>query len=574
MTSDENVLEELEALLGAEDQQTRLNAAVRLAYVGNASGLDALLDGLSHGVVAIRFSQVPEALSLLGDAAVGPLEVIARRAGPAQVPAARALTLRGDPGYAVPAIAQSLSSADVVERGMAVALAGELGRGARHLFDDLEGPAMALAPFFPQALSALVAVDRHRAVVPIVSALADEDASIRTAAMRATAALGVLAVDAAPVLRHTLMDGDAALRERLAAASALIRVVDGSAAASVLMSVVESADRWTQVGALRQLARLGPRFRTGRLPPDAQWEAVLVDQARPQPMDEQADVSTAGKLADLLDHDDYDARRNAALALALWVPVAPAIAGLRRANRLEDGLRCDVLRLYGQSSDAPRDGGVLWMTAPPIDHDSISEQCEAVWSQAGGGQLRLPTGVAKWELLDYLVARHDVLLHGSRTGGLTELRPTNQSATGARTASQPGVFAVDGALMAMYFGIIDRAHLSYLSNAISFTEEGGRRTPRYRLGGEFIGLAHRPFTSATVYVLPPDTFAMDGEWTSLVPVRPLACLDVEPSDFPLLEHLWGSDVTGLEQQFSDDYPYLRDVGFWATKRSAYSATTP
>jgi hypothetical protein len=66
---------------------------------------------------------------------------------------------------------------------------------------------------------------------------------------------------------------------------------------------------------------------------------------------------------------------------------------------------------------------------------------------------------------------------------------------------------------------------------------------------------------------------MLGELTSLVPVWPLASVPVAPSDFPLLEDLWGSDLGPLSAQFTrDEYPALRDAGLWASKRSARSAT--
>ena len=72
-------------------------------------------------------------------------------------------------------------------------------------------------------------------------------------------------------------------------------------------------------------------------------------------------------------------------------------------------------------------------------------------------------------------------------------------------------------------------------------------------------------------MLPPDTFSKLGEWTSLVPVWPLASLAIKPEDFPLLEELWGTDLGPLASQFTDEHPALQDVAFWATKRSALSA---
>jgi hypothetical protein len=180
--------------------------------------------------------------------------------------------------------------------------------------------------------------------------------------------------------------------------------------------------------------------------------------------------------------------------------------------------------------------------------------------------------VPKWAFLHYLVDRHGVLLHGSRTAGIDVLRPVSRSGGGTRTSDQPGVFAVDHALMAMYFGIVDRSKVPNLSNALyELTGPDGTSVRGFRLGLNFIALSGRPFIDATVYILPPDTFSKMGEWTSLVPVRPLASVSIAPKDFPLLEYLWGTDLGPLSSQFTDEHPGLQDVGFWASKRSARSA---
>jgi hypothetical protein len=44
------------------------------------------------------------------------------------------------------------------------------------------------------------------------------------------------------------------------------------------------------------------------------------------------------------------------------------------------------------------------------------------------------------------------------------------------------------------------------------------------------------------------------------------------SDFPLLEHLWGSDLGPLSGQWGRRWPFLQDAGFWPSKRSELSAT--
>jgi hypothetical protein len=112
----------------------------------------------------------------------------------------------------------------------------------------------------------------------------------------------------------------------------------------------------------------------------------------------------------------------------------------------------------------------------------------------------------------------------------------------------------------------------HLSNSlVELTSPDGTRVRGFRLGTDFVALAGRPFIDATVYVLPPGTFSKMGEWTSLVPARPLASLAVAPEDLPLLEELWGTDLGPLASQFTEEHPGLQDAAFWATKRSAFSA---
>jgi hypothetical protein len=306
------------------------------------------------------------------------------------------------------------------------------------------------------------------------------------------------------------------------------------------------------------------------------WEARRLHRD-PVPLDPDAESAAVRELVSLLDHDDFDLRRNAALGLALCSPIPPIIDAIRGATRLQEGLRTEVLFALG-AEVGPRpafDPTVLPLTDPDIDLDAIAADCERQWKRADGGDLDYTIPVPKWQFLQYLVERRGVMLHGSRVPDIDELKPISRSGGGGRTADQPGIFAVDHALMAMYFGIIDRTRLPSLSNSIYSLEAPDGRSRRYvHLGAEFIGLSDRPFIEATVYILPRDTFTMYGEWTSLVPVKPLARLRVRPTDFPLLEYLWGSDLSGLNAQFPADLPYLRDVGFWASKRSDQSARSP
>jgi hypothetical protein len=279
-------------------------------------------------------------------------------------------------------------------------------------------------------------------------------------------------------------------------------------------------------------------------------------------------------LVEHLDHPDHDVRRTAGLGLAFFGHAGARAAAAVQAARISEPLRHDVLRRLGEPSELDTTGFPwdLTMTQPELDLDAIAAECEALWAGADGGALDYAISVPKWAFLQYLVARHGMLLHGSRTAGIDLLHPVSHSGGGGRTSDQPGVFAVNHALMAMYFGIMDRTKVPNLSNSLhELTGPDGTSVRGFRLGLDFIALSDRPFVDATVYVVPRDTFSMMGELTSLVPVRPLASVPITPPDFPLLEYLWGTDLGPLASQFTDEHPGLQDVGFWATKRSAVSA---
>jgi hypothetical protein len=292
-------------------------------------------------------------------------------------------------------------------------------------------------------------------------------------------------------------------------------------------------------------------------------------------------------LVEHLDHDDPDVRRNAVLAISFFGRTGrQAVGHVAEAPRLSEPLRDDLLRRLGPRKSAETGSGRrpgpfdnldqsawpwdLHLTQPAVDLDRIAAVCEWQWARRGsGGDLDYRIDVPRWEFLHYLVERHGVVLHGSVTPDIDVLTPRSRSWGGGRTSGQPGIFAVDHALMAMYFGIIDRSKVSNMSNGIwADKSPDGTAVRCFRLGVEFAGLADRPFREATVYILPAPTFTMMGELTSLVPVRPYARLAISPSDYPLLEHVWGSDVGPLSTQFGERFAFLRDVGEWPSKRSA------
>ncbi len=477
----------------------------------------------------------------------------------------------------------------MTSRREAASLAGELGAAAADVFDPLTELISSGDDQLATALPALASIGGLRAIPLLRQAIEDGSTEERVTALNGVAGLGVAAAEAHDRVAAILDDSTLSLRERLAAAQTLIRIgPSGDAVGSRLVAALAQADRWLGIGLLRALAQLAPGY--PRRPEVSQvwplWESRFVHAAPPQRMTGLRD-EVLSVVVDHLDHDDHDVRRNAALVLALFGRAGrTATDQVINAPRLPETLRHEVLRRLGprrSSGPGPHPGpfdhldqaGWPWdlhLTQPAVDLDRIAADCERQWAQAPG-DLDYRIDVPKWEFLHYLVQRHGVLLHGSATPDIDTLTPRSRSWGGGRTAGQPGIFAVDHALMAMYFGILDRRTIPNLSNEIwtGKRRSDGTAVRCFTLGVEFASLAARPFVDATIYILPARTFSMMGELTSLTPVQPLARLAISPADYPLLEHVWGGDIGPLSTQFGQRFPFLRDVGWWPVKRSARSA---
>jgi HEAT repeat protein len=172
------------------DIQVRLNAAVRLAYLGRAEGLAELLEGLAHESGSIRFHQVPDALALLGSAGDERLSQLVRQPGPARLGAARALMLRGRLRGVPEAVAALLGAPDHTTRWWATALAGEIGPAAGPAADALRRMLQESGPEFALGAQALAAIAGPDALPALRQELEHPTAPRRIAAMRGLSGLG------------------------------------------------------------------------------------------------------------------------------------------------------------------------------------------------------------------------------------------------------------------------------------------------------------------------------------------------------------------------------------------------
>ena len=94
-------------------------------------------------------------------------------------------------------------------------------------------------------------------------------------------------------------------------------------------------------------------------------------------------------------------------------------------------------------------------------------------------------------------------------------------------------------------------------------EDQGFDRRYYKLAIGVNGLRRNPWRNGMIYILPPDTFVYQCEWTSRAPVPPLMRLAVTPDDLPLRADVWGADWRPFDGDNwvkpDEPFPFLKDV---------------
>jgi hypothetical protein len=207
-----------------------------------------------------------------------------------------------------------------------------------------------------------------------------------------------------------------------------------------------------------------------------------------------------------------------------------------------------------------------WLQRPKIDFDSGTQyEFERLAAKIKAGDEKsfidytLPS--PKWQFLCYLADQLGVVLHGTADPAIQifEPRPSNDlNEFGAQTA----VYAARDGLWAMFFAILDRKNYPMAtSNAcIRLADATGQVSePRYVFSINQSALRKQPWRKGMVYLLPGETFVNQPSLTfgsfevrvpqvaSIVPVKPIAQIEVVPEEFPFLKDIRGIDETRLRE---------------------------
>jgi hypothetical protein len=184
------------------------------------------------------------------------------------------------------------------------------------------------------------------------------------------------------------------------------------------------------------------------------------------------------------------------------------------------------------------------LKAPPARSDEAGfERLVQAVDAAGGTEIAYDAAAPKHDFFRYLLERRPVLLHGTGDASIDRFEPRRQ--TDYDNEWTFAVFATDDPIWPIFFATVNRPVARSLINACS--RRYGESHYYFSIGTD--PRARDAWRSGWMYVLPRETFRLHPsgpEWLSPVPVRPLARLRVDPTDFPfrgdVVQHTLGEPV--------------------------------
>lgn len=187
---------------------------------------------------------------------------------------------------------------------------------------------------------------------------------------------------------------------------------------------------------------------------------------------------------------------------------------------------CVVVDVLG----LPRLGGLPWV-------DVATEAAYEEFSRKVGSPGAPPGNLTAY--VRWLAVHRQVLFHGSRRGGIEELRTERETGDSTAYGGQRAVFATDDPVWAMWFALLARGP-GFRSTRNGVWSIRGRRRYFFSVDSDDADV----LADGWLYVLPRAGFTPEpavagllqsGQWVSPEPVKPLARLAVTPADFPFAD---------------------------------------
>lgn len=178
--------------------------------------------------------------------------------------------------------------------------------------------------------------------------------------------------------------------------------------------------------------------------------------------------------------------------------------------------------------------------------------------------------IPKWQFLSYLCDKYDVVLHGSFKSRIAEIEP-HKADDVREFSNQEAIYATTDGIWAIFFAILNRQqHSINLVNTCMHVElaSGDIIGPLYYFSITQQVLNSNPWSKGAVYILPRHDFFLEqpkvfGEfkvkfphWVSMLAVKPLGYLTVNPWDFPFLNEVHGHDDNEIRRKYQENPNWL------------------
>ena len=144
----------------------------------------------------------------------------------------------------------------------------------------------------------------------------------------------------------------------------------------------------------------------------------------------------------------------------------------------------------------------------------------------------------KEEFLKFLTENKNVLLHGSAHQSLEVLEPRQANDAAKKSGNKNAVYGVTDPVFPIFYAIQDRIKLQgSIESGVEIDEDTGELKYTFKIPTS--AKESHPWKNGVVYIFDKSQFHPEqddggepsGEWTSDIPVKPIAKLEVKPEDF-------------------------------------------
>lgn len=207
-----------------------------------------------------------------------------------------------------------------------------------------------------------------------------------------------------------------------------------------------------------------------------------------------------------------------------------------------------------------------WLTRPSVNatieaRRAFDELLSTVLNTNGCPVIQCTFQYPKWQFLCHVADHHNIALHGSGEPDISIFEPRQTNDLNS-FGNQKAVYATSDGIWAMFFAIVDRHRfaMSVTNACVRVADASGKvHGPYYVFSVSHSALAHQPWRTGTVYILPRKPFEPQppmvlgpskvhiAQLASTLPVEPLAKLTVTPADFPFLKQVRGHDDRRLQE---------------------------